>query len=601
MSMFENFPYTDMHALNLDWIIKIATDFLDQYTTIQQLISDGETSLQNLTDEGLQQLQDKADNLGGLLQAWYNEHSDDIAGQLADAITDLNQWYNTHTDYLNDLLLENQRLFQAYADEVTATIPEDYTVLSNQHERIYDGVENYDLSTMTVLEDTYIDANGDPVTEVGYNTYKIPANVGDVFVIKYDTVSPFWNALNANVALGWEYENEGISHITTNSSIHSESRRYFFNANNNTVIMFCIDAGIQNIVVTSDATRYNQVKIFKNMIGPALDWSRMTKNESFFVPLSTIGIDSQFFGNNADNNIYVIEDDYKTFTIPVKTGDSLYFENTSISGLSFLGSFLNLSTKTVSRIPQTGRYVVPADGFVMVFESASGIGNTLVNLTKRNETYIDGTKITSELIGYDAVAFGTSVTYRSNSYMPILSDLLKIHVDNQAAGNSTICEVSGHPDMLSAIESYASYSNKEIILIEGFVNDWYSDAPLGTYLDLSTEATACGRLRHALNYLQSNKPGAFVAVIFDHYGRSYNGVDCSPGALNANNVTQYTYYDEMAKVCESLGVIHIDLYKIARTSGNNCLLDDIHLTEFGAKRIAWLIRQQIMNVQYPID
>ena len=61
--MFENFPYTDMHQLNLDWIIKIAKDFLDQYTHIQQLIEDGETSLQNLTDSGLQQLQDKADNL----------------------------------------------------------------------------------------------------------------------------------------------------------------------------------------------------------------------------------------------------------------------------------------------------------------------------------------------------------------------------------------------------------------------------------------------------------------------------------------------------------------------------------------------------------
>ena len=38
MAMFENFPYTDMHNLNLDWIIKIAKDFLDQYPNIQNII-----------------------------------------------------------------------------------------------------------------------------------------------------------------------------------------------------------------------------------------------------------------------------------------------------------------------------------------------------------------------------------------------------------------------------------------------------------------------------------------------------------------------------------------------------------------------------------
>ena len=58
--MFQEFPYTDMHQLNLDWIIKIAKDFLDQYTHLQELITSGETSLENITSSGLEQLQDKA-------------------------------------------------------------------------------------------------------------------------------------------------------------------------------------------------------------------------------------------------------------------------------------------------------------------------------------------------------------------------------------------------------------------------------------------------------------------------------------------------------------------------------------------------------------
>ena len=136
MAMFENFPYTDMHNLNLDWIIKIAKDFLDQYTHIQQLISDGETSLQNLTEEGLQQLSDKADELEGLLNSWYSTHSEDIANQLASALSDLNAWYTLHSGYLDNILNENIAAFDTHAvakaEETIESIPADYTSVATE-------------------------------------------------------------------------------------------------------------------------------------------------------------------------------------------------------------------------------------------------------------------------------------------------------------------------------------------------------------------------------------------------------------------------------------------------------------------------------------
>lgn len=156
--MFENFPYTDMHQLNLDWIIKIAKDFLDQYTHIQQLISDGETSLQNLTTDGLEQLQDKADNLEALLQAWYDTHSSDIANQLADALADLNEWYNTHQNYLDNTLTEKINIFNGMADQKTAesiaSIPDDYTTLANNVTQL--GTDLKELHTIEVLDSKLI-------------------------------------------------------------------------------------------------------------------------------------------------------------------------------------------------------------------------------------------------------------------------------------------------------------------------------------------------------------------------------------------------------------------------------------------------------------
>jgi lysophospholipase L1-like esterase len=86
--MFEQFPYADMHQLNLDWIIKIAKAFLDQYTSIQQIITDGTANITNLAEEELQALDTRAEELQASLNAWYEDHSQDIQNQLAQAISD---------------------------------------------------------------------------------------------------------------------------------------------------------------------------------------------------------------------------------------------------------------------------------------------------------------------------------------------------------------------------------------------------------------------------------------------------------------------------------------------------------------------------------
>ena len=82
----ENFPQSNFHDLNMDWIIKIAKDFLDQYTNIQNIIEQGITNLGNKTDEGLEALEtattadlgllaDKYTEISGLLDQWYTTHS----------------------------------------------------------------------------------------------------------------------------------------------------------------------------------------------------------------------------------------------------------------------------------------------------------------------------------------------------------------------------------------------------------------------------------------------------------------------------------------------------------------------------------------------
>lgn len=122
------FPYTNFHELNMDWIIRIAKDFLDQYTHIQDIITAGETSLDEHTAAGLESLQAEKERLEGLLDAWYTEHSEDIAGELTSAVADF------------------RTAAEAIGAEVIASIPADYTALSNSFTLFKETVSQQDLN-----------------------------------------------------------------------------------------------------------------------------------------------------------------------------------------------------------------------------------------------------------------------------------------------------------------------------------------------------------------------------------------------------------------------------------------------------------------------
>jgi len=132
----EGFPYTNFHELNMDWIIKIAKDFLDQYSTIQETLNEGLQSLENATSSGITSLEEKKTELEGLLNAWYNTHSEDIAGQLATALGDLTTAYNSLISQLN-----------AKGAEVLESIPDDYSALGMMAQRTYNEVTSEEVKT----------------------------------------------------------------------------------------------------------------------------------------------------------------------------------------------------------------------------------------------------------------------------------------------------------------------------------------------------------------------------------------------------------------------------------------------------------------------
>lgn len=157
----ENFPYSNFHDLNMDWIIKIAKDFLDQYTHIQDII-----------DQGLTDLQEKYETLDALLEAWYATHSEDIANQLADALAELNEWYNTHQNYLDQTLASKiaqfNQLADAKAQQTIESIPSDYTTLANAVNHITNNTIKPLLIMTNTSEDQYFTIESVRSDQPGY-------------------------------------------------------------------------------------------------------------------------------------------------------------------------------------------------------------------------------------------------------------------------------------------------------------------------------------------------------------------------------------------------------------------------------------------------
>ena len=157
----ENFPYSNYHDLNTDWIIKIVKDFLDQYTHIQDVITQGITDIGDKTEEEIADLNTEYNRLNNLLNEWYNTHSEDIANELASALADLNEWYTEHNAFLNNYIQTATANFNNAVDiktaEAIASIPAEYAELAsvvNAVRQIH-SIKTFEGTGMLYFEETY--------------------------------------------------------------------------------------------------------------------------------------------------------------------------------------------------------------------------------------------------------------------------------------------------------------------------------------------------------------------------------------------------------------------------------------------------------------
>ena len=157
----ENFPYSNFHDLNMDWIIKIAKDFLDQYTNIQETISNGETEITELTATKISELTNTADEL----------------------TTALNSWYDEHQGYLDQYVIDSISEVQSRIAELMATIPEDFnTVIAEIDELETASQKAYVAVTQTVESGVKNKFDPDNWADVNYHVL-VDVKEGEKYLI----------------------------------------------------------------------------------------------------------------------------------------------------------------------------------------------------------------------------------------------------------------------------------------------------------------------------------------------------------------------------------------------------------------------------------
>ena len=466
--------------------------------------------------------------------------------------------------------------------------------LSNDVALVYNSISHVrfnDISMYLYKKDMYINAYFAETTLSGYDTFKIPCKEGEfVYLAWSDSVVP-WYGLGISYIVAWENESGTLARGL-------DGLHWFSNATVKEAI-FIAPADCAYVYITFKTAQVSDVTLKKNY--PYEYFNGEDYKRNFVIPINAASAIKAKAYLRSTGTIYLFDNaSYAVWWIPVKNGDTIKFKSTSITGLTMAAAFKS-SNNTVINIA-TAEYTFNDDGIVSVFDLADNIGNA--TLYPKTQLQVDAKNVigtASNFGGLNGVAFGTSLTYRAISsygYLTRLSGLSGITFDNQGVGSSTILGDGGDLDMLSKIKAYTGYSGKRVAVLEGFVNDWYTQKTLGTWKDVG-ETTVCGCVRSALNYMLSQNANLTVFLILDHYGKINSSVDCSTTATR-NGYTQYEYYEEIAKVAKSLGIPVIKEYEVSQISENTpqYLADNIHLNALGAEQSAYAIWSQ-MKEYYP--
>lgn len=573
----ENFPYSNFHDLNTDWIIKIAKDFLDQYTSIQEVIANGEESITNLTTEGLEQLQTKADDLEALLQQWYETHSEDIANQLADALADIQTT-------LENTISTFSSTANTIAQNTIASIPADYTTLANKVSIIETDIMNY--NTVDVLMPYKLAATSNSRNGISYNW-----NNGKCTIVGTATAASFSEFANVSPAsLGLEPETDyqviydqtakaalaiysvvGGSY-TNISPAGGHSGFFRFPATTETLAFrFTVSTAVGAVNETVDPVVLNKPEVFN-----AVENRGITGLEANYYASYNIQSTPMSLADVPQNSVcFILASDIATADatdLPVSVMGACYLYKTGRGNFNHYELIENASGRTFH-------------GFK--------IGNT-IRWRALPSTITQRIALMGDSVIWGRIGGVSPVTQTDRGIPYWVSLQTGLVVDNLGVGSmgwiSTQYLEYNAEEYVTTID-WTLYKTVGIML---GAND--GRAYLGSYTD-TTQQTIMGAAYRVIQYICEHNPNCTIVLINHLIGKGSAFPYFNPDDPHYTGWTWNQYYEEMHKFADKYALPVIDAWRAINSWNRGVMIgDNIHPTEAGYEATGKYIAGQMMSI-----
>ena len=197
-------------------------------------------------------------------------------------------------------------------------------------------------------------------------------------------------------------------------------------------------------------------------------------------------------------------------------------------------------------------------------------------------------------------SFGDSIAFALGAnqfgYAEIIGFDNKLRVDNRGVNSATLSKTDGKhcicDDVLSDVNGSSKY---DYILVDGGINDYYNNSPLGTVTpdgaDGFDRTTVCGALETIFSHIRAEAPSAKTVFVLVH------DINDTGSDENERGLTFLDYTAGIKEVCEKYGITIADCGAELRTADKDTARqytftwrgvypngDGIHPNEEGYKR-----------------
>lgn len=601
----ENFPYTNFHDLNLDWILKIVKDFELHYTSIHETIEAGKTEINELSAQKLteliQSMNDEYTRLAGLLTSEYNQYIDDIDTQARRKLVEL-------TQQMENKLTETLILLDEHLAEVESSIPLDYSELSNTVSAIQNSLGlfvegNIDLSAYLDRENYVYDiTNGVYEAVSGYNCYKIPlTNSLDFFYIMTTNNTPFWQGLAARYTFGIhtsdpsDYLLYGVSgNNWLGGSMTNSSYKHYGDA-----IAFGKDDRTEYVILGVAQSQLPYIRAYKNNKYYPNKYY-VNKIETYTNIDSSIAFETAMYKDGASGYLTDLGlspgSSANVTIIKLNEGDIIN-QNRLAETFNFYGEYstdANNSTR-ITTMP----FSAPSDCIVFLFTDASTIvtldPTTGIKIPERN---VVGTLATKPLAGKDITFFGDSIVYRY-TWEPEVIEKVGGTGHNCGIGSTCLAGSGASAFWQDVRLNAVKATNPDVVTILGGANDLVQNIPIGNDTDITNRNTNTflGAYAYIINNLLTWKPSLKIIIMSTTWAHN-DGTDYS------NTYTYGDYANACKKIAQYYHLPYVDLYnesgfnKYTMNSSpyNIYSADHIHPNTAGSQIIASMVIEKIFEV-----